>query len=79
MTEQKQAQSKITEAQERVENSDALRPYQDVIMYDWPEGEGHWEWVVRAPITEIVDWAATVFVEASHQYRAAHTQRRRGS
>ena len=64
MTSTEQAQSKITEAQERVENSDALRPYQDVIMYDWPEGDEHWEWVVTATITEIVDWAATVSVEA---------------
>jgi len=47
-------------AHERVENSDALRPYQDVIMYDWPEGGEHWEWVVKATIAEIVDWAATV-------------------
>jgi hypothetical protein len=30
------------------------------ILYDWPEGEEHWEWVCTAPVAEIVGWAEVV-------------------
>jgi len=48
------------QALKRAQNTEELREYEDTIMYDWPEGDEHWEWVVKATITEIVDWAATV-------------------
>jgi len=47
-------------AEQRVTNSPGLQPYRDTIMYDWPEGNEHWRWVLTAHISEIVDWAETV-------------------
>jgi thiaminase len=44
----------------RVSNSPALKSYEDIIFYDWPEGDEHLTWVATAPIKEIVDWAKTV-------------------
>jgi hypothetical protein len=47
-------------AERRVTNSPKLQPYRDTIMYDWPEGNEHWRWVLTARISEIIDWAETV-------------------
>jgi len=47
-------------AEQRVTNSPRLIEYHDTIMYDWPEGNEHWRWVLTAHISEIVDWAETV-------------------
>lgn len=56
-------------ARYRVEHTPALAPYTDVLLYDWTEGDEHWEWVRTAPIAEIVDWAETV--EANVRQAAA--------
>ena len=47
-------------AQNRVDRTPELRAYEDVIMYDWPEGDEHWQWVAGAPVDEIVDWVETI-------------------
>lgn len=47
-------------AVERVNGSDALRPYADVILYDWPEGDEHWRWVNAATEAALIDWAEAV-------------------
>jgi len=47
-------------AERRVNETPALGPYRDVILYDWPEGDEHWQWVQTAPVAEIVDWAETI-------------------
>jgi hypothetical protein len=47
-------------ARDRVMYHDMLEPYADTILYDWPEGDEHWEWVYTVPASEIVDWAETV-------------------
>jgi len=47
-------------AERRVNASPKLSQYRDTIMYDWPEGNEHWRWVINAPVTEIVDWAESV-------------------
>jgi|GEM_PF-2184777 len=44
----------------RVTRSPRLAKYADIILYDWPEGDAHWQWVASAPLTEIVVWALTV-------------------
>ena len=47
-------------AEQRVDSTPELEPYRDTIMYDWPEGDEHWQWVATTPVQEIVDWAETV-------------------
>lgn len=44
-------------AQKRVYEEPELKPYADTILYDWNEGDEHWEWVMEAPVEEIVKWA----------------------
>jgi len=44
----------------RVRSWDKLKAHEDTIMYDWPEGDEHWEWVCKAPTDEIVEWAKGV-------------------
>lgn len=45
------------QARERVENSLALVEYADIILYDWPEGDEHWQWVIDTEEGEILSWA----------------------
>jgi len=47
-------------AVERVNGSAALRPYADVILYDWPEADEHWRWVNAATEQALIDWAETI-------------------
>jgi len=47
-------------AQNRVNEWNKLKAHEETIMYDWPEGDEHWEWVCKAPIAEIVEWAEIV-------------------
>jgi hypothetical protein len=47
-------------AEGRVESEPRLQKHADTILYDWPEGDEHWNWVCTAAIDEIVDWAETV-------------------
>jgi len=54
----------IETAELRVARSPQLNRLRDVILYDWPEGDAHWQWVATAPAAEIVDWAETVAVDA---------------
>ena len=36
------------------------------LLYDWPEGQEHQDWLDYAPATEIADWlASTVFDDLS--------------
>lgn len=46
-----------TQAEQRVNASPKLSQYRAVIMADWPEGKEHWRWVLKAPVSEIVEWA----------------------
>jgi hypothetical protein len=48
------------QAEQRVTNSDQLMPYYAVIMYDWPEGDEHWQWVIDSPDDVILDWVQSV-------------------
>jgi len=47
-------------ASSRVENTPELVAHAETILADWPEGDEHWQWVITAPVAEIVDWAETV-------------------
>jgi len=47
-------------AQNRVNSWDKLKVHESIIMYDWPEGDEHWEWVCKAPIADIVEWAESI-------------------
>ena len=44
-------------AERRVSRSPKLSQYNDVIFYDWPNMKEHLEWVVSAPVDEIISWA----------------------
>jgi hypothetical protein len=44
-------------AMERIESSDLLKPYADIIMDDWPSDDTDWQWVATAPEMEIIQWA----------------------
>ncbi len=44
----------------RVERELDLLPHREVILYEWLEGDEHWNWVIDAPVAEIVEWARTV-------------------
>ena len=46
------------QAKARVDATPGLVRHSDYILADWPEGEEHWDWVVSAPVAEIVDWAS---------------------
>ena len=50
-------------AEERVNRSPLLSEYHDIIMYDWPDGNEHWKWVIHTHIDEIIDWAQTVEID----------------
>jgi len=47
-------------AQARVNTHPELKAYEGIIMYDWPEGDEHWEWIATAPSGKIVVWAQAV-------------------
>lgn len=51
------------QAKSKVENSEILNQYAEVILADWNEGDEHWKWVISADESEIVIWAKTVQVE----------------
>ena len=46
-------------AERRVNSHPELKPYWDVIFYDWPE-QGHLEWIATVPSGEIVHWASGI-------------------
>jgi hypothetical protein len=50
-------------AEKRVDASPELLPYKAIIMYDWPEDDTHWRWIINKPVDEIIDWAKTVSAE----------------
>ncbi len=50
----------------RVEREPELLPYRDVILHEeGTEGDEHWNWVIDAPVEEIVAWAATIGKEGA--------------
>jgi len=51
-------------ARARVNGSEDLLEYGDVILYDWAEGDEHWEWVLSADEGEILEWARRVDAES---------------
>ncbi len=45
----------------RVEREPDLLPFREVILHEgWTEGGEYWNWVIDAPVAEIVEWARTV-------------------
>jgi len=44
----------------RVQHNQELRKHAAIIFYDWPNWDEHMEWMIAAPIDEIVDWAETI-------------------
>jgi len=45
-------------AENRVKGSPRLAPHADFILADWPEGDEHLRWVLKAKVQEILDWVA---------------------
>lgn len=46
--------------QKRIDNNPELKPYADLLQYDWEDEDEHAEWVATAPVSEIVDWAESI-------------------
>ena len=44
------------QAERRIDHSPKLSPHKEFILADWPEGDEHLRWVIKAPIDEILDW-----------------------
>jgi hypothetical protein len=56
------------QAQQRVMNSEVLRPHYSIICeYDWNEGQSHIDWVCTAPESEIVSWAEGIAADDERQ------------
>lgn len=55
------------QAKAHVEDTPELAPYVDIILYDWTEGDEHLEWVLSAPVGEVVDWAERIRRDEEHQ------------
>lgn len=51
---------KYQDAISRIDATPELGAFRDALLYDWPEGDEHWQWVTTASVSEIVDWAQTV-------------------
>jgi hypothetical protein len=49
-----------TNALDRVERSDVLKPYKDIIMHDWSEGDDHLRWVIEEDEKDIEYWAKCI-------------------
>ena len=45
-------------AVQRVEDVPALREIADFILTDWPNWREHLEWVLTAPVSDILAWHA---------------------
>ena len=54
-------------ARSRVVLTDALYEHRDVIFYDWPNWEEHLEWVLHAPVPEILDWIEDIKRECARE------------
>jgi len=52
------------DAETRIAGEPTLIRHAETILYEWPEGPEHWEWVCTAPVSEILDWAEVVQREA---------------
>jgi hypothetical protein len=53
------------DAARRVDDTPELEPYQETILYGWPNAGEHLAWVCAATVEEIVDWARAVAAAAS--------------
>jgi len=47
-------------AERRVNRSPQLSQHAETCLYDWPEGDEHYNWIATAKVSEIVDWAKAV-------------------
>lgn len=48
------------DARQRVLASPRLAKYSEIILGDWPEGNDHLRWVIRAKVGEIETWARRI-------------------
>lgn len=47
-------------AESRVDGSEVLSGYRDILLGDWPEGESHYRWVANAEESELLSWSRCV-------------------
>lgn len=45
------------QAAARIGATPELEQYRDTILYDWPEGDAHYEWAATCDLAELVSWA----------------------
>jgi hypothetical protein len=48
------------DARSRVERSPRMRKYSDILLSDGWAYEDHLRWVIKAKVSEIVEWAETI-------------------
>lgn len=65
MNEWQETHELYMKAEDRVDFSPTLKPYKEIILADWPEGDDHWRWVASADESEIENWASTIAKDAS--------------
>ncbi len=47
-------------AERKVNASPELLKYKKIIMYDWPEGDIHWTWILSETDENIIEWAEEI-------------------
>jgi len=50
-------------ARQRVANSAELSAIEDIIFSDWQNWDEHIEWIISAPVAQIIDWASEMETE----------------
>jgi len=44
----------------KIDETPELEPYRDLILYDWQEEQEHYNWIMIAPVAEIIEWAESI-------------------
>lgn len=59
-----------SQAQRRIDETSELQPYERAIMYEWPEGDEHYEWAATAPVDEIIEWAKMIEGDSAYMIKS---------
>lgn len=51
-------------AHARVNASPRLRPYEEIIFYDWADWEAHMLWIVEEGVENIIAWAEHIKIDS---------------
>jgi len=51
---------KYDKASARIDATPELEKHRKTILYDWEEGDEHYEWAATCDLAELISWAETV-------------------